>query len=92
MKIASLIILSKFQKITRLKILEKTNERIQRIKVSMLATDFCMLMKSKLRFKITQKARYRMAVRSPLAFLGEIFYTLGKPKAEKRATESLEQI
>jgi hypothetical protein len=92
MKIASLIILSKFQKITRLKILEKTNERIKRIKVSMLATDFCMLMKSKLRFKITQKARYRMAVRSPLAFLGEIFYTLGKPKAEKKATESLEQI
>lgn len=92
MKIASLIILSKFQKITRLKILEKTNERIKRIKVSMLATDFCMLMKSKLRFKITQKARYRMAVRSPLAFLGEIFYTLGKPKAEKKATESFEQI
>jgi hypothetical protein len=87
-----LIILSKFQKITRLKILEKTNERIKRIKVSMLATDFCMLMKSKLRFKITQKARYRMAVRSPLAFLGEIFYTLGKPKAEKKASESLEQI
>ena len=92
MKIASLIILSKFQKITRLKILEKTNQRIKMIKVSMLATDFCMLMKSKLRFKITQKARYRMAVRSPLAFLGEIFYTLGKPKAEKKATESLEQI
>ncbi len=87
-----MIILSKFQKITRLKILEKTNERIKRIKVSMLATDFCMLMKSKLRFKITQKARYRMAVRSPLAFLGEIFYTLGKPKAEKKASESLEQI
>ncbi len=65
---------------------------MKKIKVSMLATDFCMLMKSKLRFKITQKARYRMAMRSPLAFLGEIFYTLGKPKAEKKAVECLEQI
>ena len=58
----------------------------------MLATDFCMLMKSKLRFKITQKARYRMAVRTPLAFLGDIFYTLSKPKADKKVTDCLEQI
>jgi hypothetical protein len=81
MKFASLIVLSRFQKASRLMILKQVNERIKRIKVSMLATDFCMLMKSKLRFKITQKARYRMAIRTPLAFLGEIFYSLGKPKA-----------
>ena len=81
MKFASLILLCRFQKASRVMILKQVNERIKGIKVSMLATDFCMLMKAKLRFKITQKARYRMAIRTPLAFLGEIFYTLGKPNA-----------
>lgn len=60
---------------------QQMNDRIKRIKISMLATDFCMIMKSKLRFKITQKARYRMAIRTPLAFLGEIFHNIYLPKA-----------
>ncbi len=80
-RFASLIVLTRFQKVSRMKILKQVNQRIKKVKVSMLAADFCMLMKSKLRFKITQKARYRMAIRTPLAFLGEIFYKSGKPKA-----------
>jgi hypothetical protein len=38
-------------------------------------------MKSKLRFKITQKARYRMAIKQSLALMGEIFYKNQLPKA-----------
>lgn len=39
-------------------------------------------MKSKLKFKITQKARYRMAIKQSLALIGELFYKSQLPKAE----------
>lgn len=67
-------------------------DRLKRIKVSMLVTDFCILMKSKLRFKITQKARFRMAVRQPILFLGETFYKTNITKAENQILNLLKQI
>lgn len=57
------------------------SDRIKRVKIQILVAKFCNIMKSKLRFKITQKARYRMAVKQPIAFLGDIFYKIQYPKA-----------
>ena len=64
-----------------MKVINLINERLKRVKIQILVARYCTIMKSKLRFKITQKARYRMAVKQPLAFLGDIFYKVQLPRA-----------
>ena len=73
--------MNKFICASRIKIMNLLSSRIKKVKIQMLVAQFCNIMKSKLRFKITQKARYRMAVKQPLAFLGDIFYRIQHPIA-----------